>query len=183
MPQLPALLTVDPFYGIRIRNTAISGDPAKDWLEIKRALRATGQEDLERVASQLDFLVAFRRGHRISAALASEWLRDRSYSNARLALDTALAQEQILDGVEAPLGLQVMNFHKAKGKQFDGVIIVREVRRHGADVESSFVWRGDQAPHTKSRKLLRVAITRASHHTMILDPLWPQCPMLAGHIL
>lgn len=93
-----------------------TGDPATDWLTVKYALRATGQNELLRVASQLDFLVAFRRGHRISAGLANEWLRDGAYTNARLALDQALAQEQILDGIEAPAGLQVMNFHKAKGK-------------------------------------------------------------------
>jgi DNA helicase-2/ATP-dependent DNA helicase PcrA len=160
-----------------------SGDPAKDWLIVKHALRATNQKELTRVAAQLDFLVAFRRGHRISASLASEWLRDGVYTHARTALDQAFAQEQILDGVEPARGLQVMTFHKAKGKQFDGVIIVRETRRTGPKVESSFVWRGDVAPFPKSRRILRVGITRAKVHTLILDPLWPLCPILAGHRL
>jgi DNA helicase II / ATP-dependent DNA helicase PcrA len=160
-----------------------TGDPAEDWLRVKHALRATGQDELTRVASQLDFLVAFRRGHRISAGLAAEWLRDGSYTNARIALDQALAQEQILDGVEAPTGLQVMNFHKAKGKQFDGVIVVREARRTTTGVDSSFVWRGDAAPHPKSRRVLRVGITRARIHTLMLDPQWPPCPLLQGHAL
>lgn len=78
------------------------------------------------------------------------------------------------------MGLQVMNFHKAKGKQFDGVIIVREARRTGPAVESSFVWRGDTAPYPKSRRVLRVGITRARIHTFILDPLLPGCPILGG---
>jgi len=160
-----------------------TGDPATDWLTVKHALRATGQDELLRVASQLDFLVAFRRGHRISAGLANEWLRYGAYTNARVALDQALAQEQILDGVEAPACLQVMNFHKAKGKQFDGVIIVREARRTGAGVESSFIWRGDDAPYPKSRKVLRVGITRARAHIVILNPQWPRCPLLEGHRL
>ena len=132
-----------------------TGDPATDWLTVKHALRATGQNELLRVASQLDFLVAFRRGHRISAGLANEWLRDGVYTNARSALDQALAQEQILDGIEAPVGLQVMNFHKAKGKQFDGVVIVREARRT-ADGYSLPSFGEDEAPHPKSRKVLRV---------------------------
>ena len=164
-------------------NTALTGDPAEDWLRIKHALRATGQDELTRVANQLDFLVAFRRGHRISAGLAAEWLRDGAYTNARVALDQALAQEQILDGVEAQTGLQVMNFHKAKGKQFDGVIIVREARRTKTGVDSSFVWRGDAPPYPKSRRVLRVGITRARAHTLLVDPLWPTCPLLTGHKL
>lgn len=160
-----------------------TGDPAEDWLTVKHALRATGQDELVRVANQLDFLVAFRRGNRISAGLASEWLKDGAYTNARIALDQALAQEQILDGVEAPSGLQVMNIHKAKGKQFDGVIIVREARRTSAGVDSSFIWRGDDPPYPKSRRVLRVGITRARVHTLILNPLWPLCPLLKGHRL
>jgi DNA helicase II / ATP-dependent DNA helicase PcrA len=160
-----------------------TGDPAVDWLAVKHALRATNHAALLRVAAQLDFMVAFRRGHRISAALSSLWLRDGAYSGARAALDQALAQEQILDGAEPQRGLQVMNIHKAKGKQFDGVIIVREARRTGSGVESSFVWRGDASPHPKSRRLLRVGITRAKIHTLILDPLWPPCPLLRGHRL
>ena len=166
-----------------LSNSDFTGDPAEDWLTVKHALRATEQGELVRVASQLDFLVAFRRGHRISAGLASDWLRDGAYTNARVALDQALAQEQILDGVEAPAGLQVMNIHKAKGKQFDGVIIVREARRTGAGVDSSFIWRGDDPPYPKSRRVLRVGITRARAHTLILDPLWPPCPLLKGHRL
>ena len=160
-----------------------SGDPAQDWLTVKHALRGANQAELSRVANQLDFLVAFRRGHRISAALSAEWLRDAAYTNARAALDNALAQEQILDGVEPPTGIQVMNFHKAKGKQFDGVIIVREARRFGKTVESSFIWWGDAPPYSKSRRILRVGITRAKIHTLIVHPLWPTCPILRGHKL
>lgn len=158
-----------------------SGDPAQDWLTVKHALRGANQDELSRVANQLDFLVAFRRGHRISAALSAEWLHDGAYTNARAALDQALAQEQILDGVEPPTGIQVMNFHKAKGKQFDGVIIVREARRFGKSVESSFIWWGDAPPYSKSRRILRVGITRAKIHTLIVDPLWPKCPILMEH--
>lgn len=166
----------------KLTNLGFSGDPAMDWLAVKHELRAIDQVELTRIAAQLDFLVAFRRGHRISAALSTEWLRDGAYTHARLALDQALAQEQILDGVEPQTGLQVMNFHKAKCKQFDGTIIVREARRIGASAESSFIWRGDAAPYPKSRRVLRVGITRAKVHTLILDPLWPPCPLLKGHI-
>lgn len=166
-----------------LQYTGFSGDPAEDWLAVKHALRTTGQEVLLRVATQLDYLVAFRRGHRISAALSAEWLRDGAYTNARAALDQALAQEQILDGIEAPPGLQVMNFHKSKGKQFDGVIVVREARRSESGVASSFIWRGDAAPFPRSRRVLRVGITRAQAHALILDPIWPACPLLRGHKL
>ena len=71
----------------------------------------------------------------------------------------------------------------ASAKQFDGVIIVREARRTKTGVDSSFVWRGDDLPYPKSRRVLRVGITRARAHTLLLDPLWPTCPLLKGHKL
>ncbi|TCW87009.1 ATP-dependent helicase [Burkholderia sp. SRS-46] len=160
-----------------------SGDPGKDWTRVKHALRDSAQEELTRAASQLDYIVALRRGHRISTALADEWLRDGAYTKAIEALDAAFAQEQLLDGVDAPTGIQIMNVHKAKGKQFDGVIVVRESRPSQNGFESSFVWRDDTVPYAKSRRIVRVAITRAQHHALILDPMWPRCPLIGNHRL
>jgi DNA helicase-2/ATP-dependent DNA helicase PcrA len=167
----------------RLHEHGFSGDPAADWISVKRALRDTGHKDLVRAAQQLDYLVAFQRGHRISAGLSAEWLQSGTYAGARVALDTALAKEQILDGTEALAGIHVMNVHKAKGKQFDGVIILRQARFAGPKPESSFVWRGDHPPYPKSRRIVRVAASRARECLVILDPLWPDCPLLAGHNL
>lgn len=168
----------------QLRANGFTGDPAADWLMVKHCLRASGQAELVRAASQLDFLVAFQRGHRISAGLSAEWLRDGAYTRARLALDLAVTQEQILDGLEAPLGLHVMNIHKAKGKQFDGIILVREPNfGGGAKPTSSFVWFGDKPPYERSRKILRVGASRARKRLLILDPSWPACPLLKGHAL
>jgi DNA helicase-2/ATP-dependent DNA helicase PcrA len=161
----------------RLRNDGLTGDPAADWLQVKRHLRASDRDELIRCASQLDYLVAFRRGQRISAALSDEWLRDGAYTRARVALDAALAQEQLLDGIAEPPGIQVMNVHKAKGKQFDGVIFVREIRPAEDGPTSSFVWRGDAVPYVQSRRLVRVGITRARRRLLILTPAWPACPL------
>lgn len=164
---------------------SLSGSPGKDWLAIKKTLRATGQSELLEVARHLDYLVAFNRGKRISTNLSAEWARDGRYTNARAALDTALAQDQILDGADDQDGLQIMTIHKSKGKQFDAVIVVREGRydQKAGGVVSSFLWWDDNHPHIRSRKILRVAVTRAKIHSMILEPTYPACPILAGHNL
>lgn len=160
-----------------------SGDPAKDWNQVKRALRNAGNEYLTEVAKNLDYLVAFNRGRRISSGLGSVWVRDGQYTGARDVLDTALAQDQILGGVDDPPGLQVMTVHKSKGKQFDGVILVRDGRHDGTRLVSSFVWWGDTAPFHRSRKILRVGITRAKVHTLIVEPMFPKCPIVGSHKL
>lgn len=159
------------------------GDPARDWLTVKRTVRNSGQSEFGKVAGYLDYLVAFNRGKRMSANLAEVWRQEGQYTNARKAVDLALAQDQILEGLDDPNGLQVMNIHKAKGKQFDGVIVLRDSRREEKGLVSNMVWRDDPAPHRRSRKILRVAVTRARVHALIAEPIWPACPILGPHTL
>ena len=91
--------------------------------------------------------------------------------------------DQILGGVDDPPGVQVMTIHKSKGKQFDGVIVIREGRHNGERQVSSFVWWDDEPPYWRSRKILRVGVTRAKVHTLILEHVFPACPIMAGHNL
>jgi DNA helicase-2/ATP-dependent DNA helicase PcrA len=166
-----------------LTTAGFTGDPGRDWFAVKKALRGCDQVDLSKIAGHLDYLIAFNRGKRISANLAEAWQRDGQYTRARESLDLALAQDQILDGVDDPNGLQVMTIHKSKGKQFDGVIVARGSRHDGVRLVSNLVWWDDPAPHPRSRKILRVAVTRAKVHTLILEPFWPPCPILSPHTL
>jgi ATP-dependent DNA helicase UvrD/PcrA len=162
----------------------LCGDPAKDWLLIKQILREANEPSIKAIAAHLDLLVAFKRGKRISANLAAMWSESRCYPKAREALELALAEDQILAGMEDLSGIHVMTIHKSKGKQFDGVIILREGRRTTVNgLASSFVWRGDQPPYLRSRRILRVAVTRARKHVLFLDPFYPKCPILSPHKL
>jgi DNA helicase-2/ATP-dependent DNA helicase PcrA len=154
-----------------------TGDPKKDWIRVKRDLRSSGNTYLSDVASALDYLVAFNRGHRIASSLLELWLGDQSYAGARIALDNALAQEQLLSGNDHLQGIHVMNMHKCKGKQFDGVILYR------AQHCSPFVWPSDPPPHRKSRKVLHVALTRARKHVLVLDEISSACPIIDPHAL
>lgn len=166
-----------------VRQSSFSGDPAKDWSFVKRTLRDSGDPELLTAARNLDYLVAFNRGRRIGAGLGAIWARDGQYTQAREALDIALAQDQILGGADDPPGVQVMTIHKSKGKQFDGVILIREGRHNGQRQISSFVWWDDVPPYRRSRKILRVGVTRAKVHTLILEHFFPACPIMAGHNL
>ena len=154
-----------------------AGSPHGDWTQIKRALRAAGDSTLISVAEALDYLVAFNRGQRIAANLSELWLAYGSYAGARGALDNALAQEQLLSGTDELRGIHVMNMHKCKGKQFDGVVLYRE------RYSSPFVWKDDPAPYPKSRKVLHVAITRARSHVLVLSDAYSQCPIIGPHKL
>jgi DNA helicase II / ATP-dependent DNA helicase PcrA len=166
------------------RGTTLTGDPSADWLQIKRLLRASGQFEINRVADNLDYLIAFNRGKRIAANLSSMWMNEGAYVRAREALDSALVEDQLLAGIEDLRGIHVMTIHKSKGKQFDAVIVVREGQRLGQGKwQSNFVWRDDPAPHYRSRKILRVGITRAKCRVLMLEPLYPACPILTRYKL
>jgi DNA helicase-2/ATP-dependent DNA helicase PcrA len=160
-----------------LRRISFCGEPHKDWLLIRDILRQTGDKELMAVDRDLQYLMAFNRGKRIASGLSSAWEEHGNYSSARKVLDAALAEDQILSGGEDLLGIHVMTMHKAKGKEFDAVIIFR------CEHSSPFVWPRDPEPYRKSRKVLRVAITRARIHTMILNQAFPRCPILSRHQL
>lgn len=154
-----------------------SGMPRKDWTTAKNALRSSGDSLLQNMASGLDYVVAFARGQRINDSLSDIWMANGSYIGAREALDLALAQDQLIAGDEVLNGLHVMNIHKAKGKQFDGVILLR------LQYESPFVWRDEKPPYEQGRRLLHMALTRARKHVLIVNQVYPSCPILKMHRL
>jgi DNA helicase-2/ATP-dependent DNA helicase PcrA len=88
-----------------LSQSEFTGDPAEDWLTIKQLLRTTGQDRTRsrRQSAGLPGRFPKRTPHlgRPGNGVAARW----AYTNARAALDQALAQEQILDGVEAPSGV------------------------------------------------------------------------------
>jgi DNA helicase-2/ATP-dependent DNA helicase PcrA len=159
------------------RTRTLKGIPGEDWITVKLDMRRQGDDALREMASSLDYLVAFARGHRITENLSSLWVGHGSYVHARGALDAALAQDQLLSSVEQVRGIYVMNMHKCKGKQFDGVVLYRQ-QHH-----SPFLWRNEPAPYTRSRRILHVAITRARSHILILDEASSTCPIIAPHSL
>ena len=162
----------------------LTGDPGRDWTQVKRLLRESDQAEISRIASDLDYLIAFNRGKRIAANLSAMWMDEGAYVRAREALDIALVEDQLLAGVDDLRGIHVMTIHKSKGKQFDAIIIVREGQRLGANQwQSTLVWRDDPAPYHRSRKILRVGITRAKSRVLMLEPFYPVCPILTPHVL
>lgn len=160
-----------------VRDRKFTGNPYRDWLSVKNYMRKIGEGSFTEVASSLDYLVAFARGRRISDSLSEIWMQHGAYLGAREALDAALAQEQLLTSGEELHGIHVMNMHKCKGKQFDGVVLYRQ-QHH-----SPFVWRNEEVPQTRSRRLLHMAITRAQSHVLILDEACSKCPIIDEHTL
>lgn len=160
-----------------LRAHAFSGEPKRDWIEVRRMLREAGANPLEDIAKDAEQLVAFQRGRRIADSFADLWQTQGSYRSARVALDAALAEDQLLSGGNDLRGIHVMTVHKSKGKEFDAVIIFDDPN------SSPLVFCHEDAPHLRCRRLLRVGITRARHHVLMLADLYRPSDLLNGHRL
>jgi DNA helicase II / ATP-dependent DNA helicase PcrA len=153
-----------------------TGDPRYDWEIVRRKLEESGVSELIQISSLVDTVLAFGRGRRIVDTLAAEWLRTRSYARAGQIVEGAMVEDQLV-GAEKLVGLNVMTMHKSKGKEFDGVLIL-----HLGNI-SPLIGDSEAEPYTRSRKLLRVAITRARHEVLLLTDAANECPVLNGHLL
>lgn len=161
-----------------LRVHAFSGDPKCDWLDARQILRSAGANPLESIAKDAEQLVAFQRGRRITNALVDLWQVQGTYRGARGALDAALAEDQLLSGANDLHGIHVMTVHKAKGKEFDAVIVFDDPNSSPLIFAAN-----DLAPFPRSRRLLRVGITRARHHVLILTDMYRPSELLANHRL
>ena len=176
-PKAKLIRAIENIFYI-LNERGLTGSPGDDWLLVRNLLGESQDKLLNDVAKRLYYLVAFNQGKIISSALADEWMAYGCYKNARDSLQAALDQQQLLSDLEDEFGIHVMTIHKSKGKQFDGVLIIRSSKNWGNGWQSSFVWLNDPSPYPKSRKILRVGITRAKHHVLFLSPAFPRCPLL-----
>ena len=155
-----------------------TGKPAQDWLSIRRLFEISGVQELEKVARTVIYLMAFNRGRRISDALAEVWQRRGRYENARSLIEAAVTEDQIMGNDGGLIGINVMTIHKSKGKEFDGVIIM-----HIGNNISPLNLDKEPPPNIKSRRLLRVGITRARHHVLMLMDAYSPSLLFRGHRL
>ncbi len=153
----------------QIKRHDFTGVPERDWTWVRQLLLSSNCGAVETVGKDAEYLMAFNRGKRISGGLSRAWEDDRTYRNARSILDSAIAETQIVSENQNQRGVNVMTIHKAKGKEFDGVIVFQNPH------SSPFIARGDSAPFARSRKLLFVGITRARYHTLLLTDASSPC--------
>lgn len=161
-----------------LKAEGFTGNPGTDWLTVRHRLQASGVVELKLVSGLVVYLMAFNRGRRISDCLTEVWLQTGSYQNAGSLIEAAISQDQLAGGDGELEGINVMTIHKSKGKEFDGVVLV-----HIGNNISPLCPDWEEAPHAKSRKLLRVGVTRARHDALLLTDAFSPCLLLRGHNL
>ncbi len=161
----------------------LTGDPDTDWTSIRDILEAGACLRLRDIGAETRNVRLLGRGTQLRQALAQDWRSFGGYRNAVSIVRNAFVQQHFSNTVRLERGVSVMNMHKAKGKQFDEVIIFEGFPRkaQGNIVSNSdrFVRQNLRANiGSDTRQNFRVSVTRAKMRTTILTPQDDPCVLL-----
>lgn len=167
-----------------VRDLPLSGNPDTDWLAVRASLESGVCKRLKSVASELRNVRLLDRGTQLRQALAQDWRDNGTYANAVAVIRQTFVQQHFAMTHRPEAGVTVMNMHKAKGKQFDEVILFDGWPRVQGDkilANPNRIVRGnDRSNDTEqARRNLRVSVTRGRQMVTILTPDRDPCILFA----
>lgn len=161
----------------------MTGNPDKDWRAVRRVLEDGACTRLKEVSGEVRNVRVLDRGTQLRQELSQDWRDNGNYRNTLAIIRQAFIQEHFSMNSKPESGVIVMNMHKAKGKQFDEVIIFEGWPRMK---RGQIIYNGDRIVRFNSRDQVddqarqnfRVSVTRGKRQTTILTPKSDPCVLL-----
>lgn len=151
------------------KNYNLSGNPAEDWVSIRNMLINSKCNEIKQIAIDAQYLRLLGKGAQLRSSLGELWRNYGNYSGATKSVRDSLLKEHFVASTRVWAGIQVMTMHKAKGKEFDEVIVYEGL--HQGKIANN-------RNLEQSRLNLRVSVTRAMKRATILTPASDICEFL-----
>jgi DNA helicase-2/ATP-dependent DNA helicase PcrA len=158
---------------------ARSGHVYGDYLAVVSLLASSEADEIKRMAGYVRMLNLVTRGSDIETELASIWRASGGYAGASEAIRQAVVQFQLTSSKRGNRDIIVMTVHRAKGREFDEVIIYEE------RYEPLLKLKPTQRDLESARYALNVGVTRAKQRATIITPGNAPSPLLTlklGHV-